>query len=144
MRPGSRSGSRSWRPWSAWGATVAPEVRKGEDTRVEKPWGYEVRWAVTDRYLGKILHINRGEALSLQYKSGLVAPSQVWGLGAGLLILAFPALLGYLRTDEGPPPVENFIPVAIGAVAIAGLSTFAMDWWKFDFLVAVFGLGFVV
>ncbi|HKV86885.1 MAG TPA: cupin domain-containing protein, partial [Candidatus Dormibacteraeota bacterium] len=30
-------------------------------------WGYELRWAVTDRYLGKVLHINRGEALSLQY-----------------------------------------------------------------------------
>jgi len=83
-------------------------------------------------------------ALALGFKSELVAPSQVWGLGAGLLILAFPALLGYLRTDEGPPAVENFIPVAIGAVAIAGLSTFAMDWWKFDGLVAVFGLGFVI
>jgi mannose-6-phosphate isomerase-like protein (cupin superfamily) len=35
--------------------------------RVEKPWGYELRWAVTERYLGKILHVNRGEALSLQY-----------------------------------------------------------------------------
>lgn len=35
--------------------------------RVEKPWGYELRWAVTDRYLGKVLHVNRGEALSLQY-----------------------------------------------------------------------------
>jgi mannose-6-phosphate isomerase len=34
---------------------------------VEKPWGYELRWAVTDRYLGKVLHVNRGEALSLQY-----------------------------------------------------------------------------
>lgn len=35
--------------------------------RVEKPWGYEIRWASTDHYLGKVLHINRGEALSLQY-----------------------------------------------------------------------------
>jgi len=43
------------------------EVKRGEDTRVEKPWGYEIRWAVTGRYLGKILHVNRGEALSLQY-----------------------------------------------------------------------------
>lgn len=42
-------------------------VRKAADTRVEKPWGYEIRWAITPRYLGKILHINRGEALSLQY-----------------------------------------------------------------------------
>ncbi|MGE0392920.1 MAG: cupin domain-containing protein [Vicinamibacterales bacterium] len=35
--------------------------------RVEKPWGYEIHWAHTDRYVGKILHINAGEALSLQY-----------------------------------------------------------------------------
>ena len=35
--------------------------------RVEKPWGYELRWAVTDRYVGKILHVNAGQALSLQY-----------------------------------------------------------------------------
>jgi quercetin dioxygenase-like cupin family protein len=36
-------------------------------TRVEKPWGYEIHWARTDRYVGKILHINAGHALSLQY-----------------------------------------------------------------------------
>ncbi|HXO18482.1 MAG TPA: cupin domain-containing protein [Thermoanaerobaculia bacterium] len=35
--------------------------------RVEKPWGYELIFAHTDRYVGKILHVNAGEALSLQY-----------------------------------------------------------------------------
>jgi mannose-6-phosphate isomerase len=35
--------------------------------RVEKPWGYEVIWAETDRYVGKILHVQAGQALSLQY-----------------------------------------------------------------------------
>jgi mannose-6-phosphate isomerase len=35
--------------------------------RVEKPWGYELIWAHTDRYVGKTLHINQGHALSLQY-----------------------------------------------------------------------------
>ena len=35
--------------------------------RVDKPWGYELRWALTDRYAGKILHVNAGHALSLQY-----------------------------------------------------------------------------
>ena len=34
---------------------------------VDKPWGYELIWANTDRYVGKILHIKAGEALSLQY-----------------------------------------------------------------------------
>lgn len=42
-------------------------VTDSASTKVEKPWGYEIRWAVTDRYLGKVLHINAGEALSLQY-----------------------------------------------------------------------------
>lgn len=44
-----------------------PAVTRAEETLVEKPWGYEVRWAVTDRYAGKILHVRKGEALSLQY-----------------------------------------------------------------------------
>jgi len=35
--------------------------------RVEKPWGYELIVAHTDRYVGKILHIEPGQALSLQY-----------------------------------------------------------------------------
>ena len=35
--------------------------------RVEKPWGYELHWARTDRYVGKVIHVNRGHALSLQY-----------------------------------------------------------------------------
>lgn len=35
--------------------------------RVEKPWGYEIIWARTDRYVGKILHIEPGHVLSLQY-----------------------------------------------------------------------------
>ena len=35
--------------------------------RIDKPWGYELRWAITDRYLGKIIHVNAGHKLSLQY-----------------------------------------------------------------------------
>lgn len=34
--------------------------------RVEKPWGHEVWWARTDSYAGKLLHVEAGEALSLQ------------------------------------------------------------------------------
>jgi hypothetical protein len=36
-------------------------------TIIDKPWGYELIWAVADRYVGKILHVRAGEALSLQY-----------------------------------------------------------------------------
>src|SRR4051794_32629252 len=38
-----------------------------EPKRVEKPWGWELIWAVTDRYVGKILFIRAGQSLSLQF-----------------------------------------------------------------------------
>lgn len=34
---------------------------------VEKPWGYEIRYARTDRYGAKVLFIRKGEQLSLQF-----------------------------------------------------------------------------
>jgi len=34
--------------------------------KVEKPWGHELIWAENDLYVGKILHVNAGEALSIQ------------------------------------------------------------------------------
>ncbi len=44
-----------------------PELGTVERSKVEKPWGYELRWAITDRYVGKVLHVRKGEALSLQF-----------------------------------------------------------------------------
>jgi mannose-6-phosphate isomerase-like protein (cupin superfamily) len=38
-----------------------------ETRRVEKPWGYELIWAVTDIYVGKVLFVKAGASLSLQY-----------------------------------------------------------------------------
>ena len=35
--------------------------------RVEKPWGWELIWAETDQYVGKLLFVRGGESLSLQY-----------------------------------------------------------------------------
>ena len=35
--------------------------------RVDKPWGHELIWAHTDKYVGKVLHIEKGHKLSLQY-----------------------------------------------------------------------------
>lgn len=42
---------------------------KPEDlpVKVEKPWGYEIWYAWTDVYVGKIIHVNKGQKLSLQY-----------------------------------------------------------------------------
>ncbi len=38
-----------------------------EIEKIDKPWGYELIWARASRYVGKILHVNQGESLSLQY-----------------------------------------------------------------------------
>jgi mannose-6-phosphate isomerase len=46
---------------------TTPAAGPVEVTRVPKPWGHEIIWARTDRYVGKILHILAGHALSVQY-----------------------------------------------------------------------------
>jgi len=38
-----------------------------EPKKVDKPWGHELIFVVTDRYAGKLLHVKAGEALSLQF-----------------------------------------------------------------------------
>ncbi len=35
--------------------------------RVEKPWGHEIWWAQTEKYVGKLLHVKAGHQLSLQF-----------------------------------------------------------------------------
>jgi mannose-6-phosphate isomerase-like protein (cupin superfamily) len=37
--------------------------------KIEKPWGYELIYAQSDKYIGRILHIEKGEQLSPQYRS---------------------------------------------------------------------------
>ena len=46
--------------------------------KVDKPWGYELRWAKTDRYVGKVIHVNAGHALSLQYHTVKDETILVW------------------------------------------------------------------
>jgi mannose-6-phosphate isomerase len=45
---------------------VTAEAVPAAGRRVTKPWGYEVIWAETDRYAGKVLVIEAGAQLSLQ------------------------------------------------------------------------------
>jgi mannose-6-phosphate isomerase-like protein (cupin superfamily) len=44
-----------------------PGSERVKVVRVPKPWGHETIWARSDRYVGKILHINAGQELSVQY-----------------------------------------------------------------------------
>src|SRR6202166_4277241 len=61
-------------------------------------------------------------AIALAFKSELLGEGQVWVLALGLVVVAAPALLGYLRGTEEFPRIEHYIPVALGAVTLAGLA----------------------
>jgi mannose-6-phosphate isomerase-like protein (cupin superfamily) len=65
--------------------------------RVEKPWGYELIWVETDRYVGKLLHIDSGRRLSLQRH--LVKDEAIWVV-AGRLHLTLEDESGELRERE--------------------------------------------
>jgi hypothetical protein len=83
-------------------------------------------------------------AISLGFKSDIVGPTQVWGLGVGLLVLATAALMGYLHSESGGmPSLEHFVPVILGTLAVAGLSALpGMEWWKYSLITGAFGIGF--
>lgn len=75
-------------------------VGPGGGRRVDKPWGHELIWAHTDRYVGKILVIETGKRLSLQRH--LVKDESIL-VSAGLLRL-------HLEDDEGTICVEELGP----------------------------------
>jgi len=83
-------------------------------------------------------------AIALGFKSELLGQGQVWALALGLVVIAAPALLGYLRRAGEVPHIEHYIPVALGAVTLAGLSLLVPELWKYLLLTLVFGAGFIV
>lgn len=68
--------------------------------RVDKPWGYELRWAITDRYLGKLIHVDRGQSLSLQYH---VQKDESIFIASGALDLVLEDEAGEVRTHRLTP-----------------------------------------
>src|SRR5487761_1890603 len=80
--------------------------------------------------------------LALAFKSELLGAGQVWVLG--MVVVAAPALLGYLRGTEEFPRIEHYIPVALGALTLAGLSLLVPELWKYLVLTAAFGAGFII
>jgi quercetin dioxygenase-like cupin family protein len=63
-KTGRKTGQRAPTARKAPAKTGSGRVKVGT---VSKPWGHETIWALTDRYVGKILHINAGQELSVQY-----------------------------------------------------------------------------
>ena len=43
------------------------EAGKRDVRVVQKPWGHEIIWADSELYVGKVLHVKAGHALSIQY-----------------------------------------------------------------------------
>ena len=68
--------------------------------RVTKPWGHELIWALTDRYCGKILVIETGRRLSLQYHER--KDESIWVM-SGRLLLHLEDETGTLTTRELGP-----------------------------------------
>lgn len=68
--------------------------------KIDKPWGYELWWAVTDKYVGKILSIDKGHKLSLQYHE---QKDETLYVQQGKLILE-------IQTENGQMESKNFLP----------------------------------
>jgi mannose-6-phosphate isomerase len=72
---------------------------------VPKPWGHEVIWAVTDRYVGKLLHVRAGHSLSVQYHE---RKDETIHLLAGSLIYRVADAPGGALRDVGLKPGESY------------------------------------
>jgi mannose-6-phosphate isomerase-like protein (cupin superfamily) len=68
-----------------------------EPRRVEKPWGWELIWAEADTYVGKLLYVRAGQALSLQYHR---EKDESWLVREGRAALELGELGGELETVE--------------------------------------------
>src|SRR3979411_1294563 len=84
-------------------------------------------------------------AVAFGFKSELLGEGQVWALALALVVVAAPALLGYLRGTAAVPRIEHYIPVALGAITLAGLSLLPnIEQWKYVGATGLFGVGFVL
>lgn len=90
-------------------------------------------------FLGLVL-----AALTLGLKSELLAPNQVWAAAALIAFLAVPLTYAYLSTAAARPSLEHFVPLALGALVVAGLAQMIQLWWQFGIVALLFGLGFFV
>ncbi len=73
-----------------------------EPRRVEKPWGYELIWAEGEEYVGKLLFVRAGHALSLQYHD---RKDESWLVQEGRATL---------ELGEVGEPLETLVKLEIG------------------------------
>src|SRR2546430_16326967 len=72
-----------------------------EPKKVEKPWGHELIFAVTERYAGKLLHVKAGQSLSPQFPN---VKDEAWYI-----------LEGRVPPLPARPPARGLAGGAVGA-----------------------------
>ena len=99
--------------------------------RVEKPWGWELVWAEAKTYVGKLLFVRAGQALSLQYHE---VKDEAWLVQSGRASLELGEVGGELETVEiGEGDAFRFRPgtvhrvTAIEDIVIVEVSTPQLD-----------------
>lgn len=94
---------------------------------VKKPWGHEFIWAETPVYVGKLLHIRKGEKLSLQYHQ--VKDETIMVLSGHLRFEHYAAEQKPQATDLGPrepfhiPPGTRHRMIALEDTEVVEVST---------------------
>ena len=88
----------------------ASEVRK-----VEKPWGYELIWALTDVYCGKVLFVKAGQSLSLQFHR---QKDESWLIQSGRVKLELGDVGATVLNEEiiGPGAAFHYAPGTVHRV----------------------------
>jgi mannose-6-phosphate isomerase-like protein (cupin superfamily) len=92
--------------------------------RVEKPWGHELIWAETEQYVGKLLFVRAGHALSLQYHE---VKDESWYVQSGTARLELGTVGedGLTTLEIGPGDVFRYTPGTVHRVtATADLTIF--------------------
>jgi mannose-6-phosphate isomerase len=83
--------------------------------RVQKPWGYELIWALTDVYCGKVLFVQAGASLSLQFHK---EKDESWYVQSGRAKLELGDVGQGVLDEEviGPGAAFHYVPGTIHRV----------------------------
>jgi mannose-6-phosphate isomerase len=83
--------------------------------RVDKPWGHELIWALTDAYCGKLLHVKAGHSLSLQFHK---VKDEAWLVQTGKARLELGAVGDAVLKEEiiGPGNAFHYAPGTVHRV----------------------------
>jgi len=86
-----------------------------EVERVEKPWGYELIWALSEEYCGKVLFVRRGHGLSLQFHN---VKDESWYVQSGRAQVELAAAGQAVTASEvvGPGSAFRFRPGTVHRV----------------------------